>query len=561
MDRREFLAAKRKKKVAFSSTGQQFQPQRNITSGIGPYTGSWRKEEVIHLLKRTMFGAKQADINYFLGRTLSQAVDELVNPAEPMPAPPVKEYATSTTPGVNADTTILQGTTWINDVNNDGTVQSQRRASLKKWMVGAMVNQGRSIREKMTMFLADHFGTESNDIGNANLTYIHHNLVRQNVLGNFKQLVRDVTIDPAMLRYLNGYLNTATAPDENYGRELQELFCLGKGPGSQYTENDVKEAAKVLTGWQINFTNYTSVFTASRHSTVNKQFSAFYENKIITGRTGATAGMLELNDLMNMIFAEEETAKFIVRKFYRWFVYYTIDAQTEANVITPLADIFRANNYEIKPLLQTLLKSEHFFDMLNRGCMIKTPADFVVGSLRELNTAFPPLTDWDTNYVFWNNLWAVMRSIGQDLADPPNVAGLPAYYQEPLFHEIWITPDTLPKRNQFTDFMNVNAYVRNSIRLAYNLVPYAQTLNNPGNPNDLIDEVLNNLFTIGLSNESKKQVKTQILLSGQQYDYYWTNAWHAYLANPANTSNFNTVNNRLKELFKYLMALSEYQLS
>ncbi|MBL7726381.1 MAG: DUF1800 domain-containing protein [Dinghuibacter sp.] len=559
MDRREFLAAKRKKKMPYQ--GQPFQPQRNITSGIGPYTGPWSKTEVRHLLKRTMFGAKPADVAYFSAMPLSQAVNELLNPAEPMPAPPIKEYATSTTPGVNADGNIAQGTTWVNDVNNDGTVQAQRRASFKKWWVGNMINQGRSIREKMAMFLSDHFGTEMNDIGNGNLAYIHHNLVRTNALGNFKQLVRDMTTDPAMLRYLNGYLNTATAPDENYSRELQELFCLGKGPGSQYTEGDVKEAAKVLTGWQINFTNYTSVFTPARHSTVNKQFSSFYENKIITGRTGATAGALELADLLNMIFAEEETAKFIVRKIYRWFVYYTIDAQTETNVILPLADIFRNNNYELKPVLQTLFNSEHFFDMLNRGCVIKTPADLVIGSLREMNAQFPPLTDWDTNYGFWNNLWAVMRIIGQDLGDPPNVAGMPAYYQEPLFHELWITTDTLPKRNQFTDLMTTGAYTRNGQRLFFNLVNYVQTLPNPGNPNDLIDTILESQFTIGLSNESKRQIKTTILLSGQQYDYYWTNAWHAYIANPGNVSNFNTVNNRLKELFKYLMSLSEYQLS
>lgn len=561
MDRREFLAAKRTKKTEGYGGGQQFQPPvRDITSGLAPYTGAWGKPEVMHLLKRTMFGAKPADISYFLTRTVSQAVDELLNPTEPMPAPPIKEYATPTGTGVTDDANIVQGTTWINDVNNDGTVQSLRQGSLKKWWVGNMVNQGRSIREKLSMFLSDHFGTEMNEVGIANLSYTHHNLIRQNCLGNFKQLVRDITVDPAMLRYLNGYLNTATAPDENYARELQELFCVGKGPGSQYTESDVKEAAKVLTGWQVNFNTYATVFNANRHSTANKQFSSFYGNRIITGRTGATAGNLELADLLDMIFTQQEPAKFIVRKLYRWFVYYTIDAQTETNVILPLADIFRNGNYEIKPVLQTLFKSEHFFDMLNRGCIIKNPADFVIGSIREMNAVFPPLTDWDTNYGFWANLWAVMTVAGMNLGDPPNVAGMPPYYQEPLFHELWITTDTLPKRNQFTDFMTLSAYTRNGKKLFFDLVAYAQTLLNPGNPNDLIDELLDQMFVMDLSNESKRQIKTTILLSGQQYDYYWTNAWNAWLASPTQ-SNFNTVNNRLKELFKYLLSLSEYQLS
>jgi uncharacterized protein (DUF1800 family) len=564
MDRREFLAAKRKKPITLNQSASQHQAQRNITSGIGPYTGTWGKNEVRHLLKRTMFGAKEADVAYFLGKTMNDAVDELLNPTEPMPAMPIKEYVTTTTVGATPDTTVLQGTTWIGNVNNDGSVQSQRRASYKKWWVGNLINQGRSIREKLTLFWADHFGTEMQDVGNGNLAYIHYNTLRTNALGDFKKMVKDITIDPQMLRYLNGYLNTATAPDENFGRELQELFCLGKGSGSQYTEGDVKEASKVLTGWQINYNNYTSVFNPARHTAagVNKTFSSFYNNTVITGRTGATAGLLELDDLLNMIFAQGEVAKFMVRKFYRWFVYYDIDATTEANVITPLATLFRNSNYDIKTVLVALFKSEHFFDVLNQNCMIKSPADLVIGSLREMNVdaQFPTQTDWDTNYGLWNTFYAQMAIMQQILGDPPNVAGWPAYYQEPLFHELWITTDSLPKRNQFTDVMINSGYVRNGKRVQFNCVDWVKQLVNPGNPNDLIDEILTTSFRIGLSNESKKQIKTQILLSGQQYDYYWTNAWHAYISNPS-TANFNTVNNRLKSLFQYLMSLSEYQLS
>ena len=95
-----------------------------------------------------------------------------------------------------------------------------------------------------------------------------------------------------------------------------------------------------------------------------------------------------------MIFANSEVAKFIVRKFYRFFVYYTIDATTETNVITPLADIFRSNNYDIRPVLAALFKSEHFFDVLNQNCYIKSPADHIIGSLREMNAVFPVATDW-----------------------------------------------------------------------------------------------------------------------------------------------------------------------
>jgi len=554
MDRRDFLTANRRKKPAASE-----QISRNITSGINPYSGQWTENEIVHLLKRTMFGAKKGDVDYFKTRSMSQAVDELLNPTAPQPIPPIKEYATSTQPGT-PDANITMGATWVNDINNDGTVQSQRRASYKKWWTGAMINQDRSIREKLVFFWVDHFGNEVSDVGYGNWAYKQHDLIRQYSFGNFKQLIDVITKDVQMLRYLNGYLSVASAPDENYARELMELFTLGKGPDSKYTETDVKEAAKLLTGWQVNTTTYTSTFNSGRHSSVNKTFSSFFNNTVITGRTGATAGQLELNDLLNMIFATQEVAKFIVRKFYRFFVYYTIDPATEANVITPLADIFRSNNYDIRPVLTALFKSEHFFDVLNQNCYIKNPADHVIGSLREMNAAFPALTDWDTNYGMWNYFYSIMVNTGLNLHDPPNVAGMPAYYQEPLFHEIWINSDSLPKRNQFTDAMANNGYTRNNIRVAFNFVSYVQQFSNPGNPSDLIDDALKYIFRNQLSYESKKTIKTQILLSNQQWDYYWTNAWTAYIASPT-TANFNIVNNRLKSLFQYFFNLAEYQLS
>jgi Protein of unknown function (DUF1800) len=252
-------------------------------------------------------------------------------------------------------------------------------------------------------------------------------------------------------------------------------------------------------------------------------------------------------------------AKFIVRKLYRWFVYYEIDAGTEANVITPLADIFRANNYNIKPVLAALFKSEHFFDVLNQGCVIKTPADIVIGSMREFDVKMPDLSNWDINYGHWNTLNTHMIAQGLNMHDPPNVAGLPAYYQEPSFHELWITPDTLPKRNQFTDVMTSTGYSRGGFRMQFDFVAYAKTLSNPGNPNDLIDEVLRNIYRLELSPQVKQQMKMQMLLTNQQYDYYWTNAWMAYIASPTN-ANLTIVNTRLKSLFQYLMNLSEYQL-
>lgn len=461
-----------------------------------------------------------------------------------------------------ADPAVPAGQTWINSPTNDGTINSLRRGSFKKWWTGVLINQDRSIREKMTLFWANHFGTEANDIGNAHWVYWHHALLRQQALGNYRQLLKAVTIDAGMLRYLNGYLNTNTAPDENYARELQELYTVGKNPQTgqpPYTEDDVKKAARVLTGWRINGTTFNVFFDAARHDTTSKTFSAFYNSTTIAGRSGA-AGADETDDLLAMLFLRPETARFICRKLYRWFVYYKIDSATENNVIAPLADIFRNSNYDIKPVLSALFKSEHFFDVLNQGCLIKSPADQVIGSLREFGVTFPnTTTEYLDAYGMWNYVRGWMQSQSQDLADPPSVSGWPAYYQAPLFHEIWINSDTLPKRNRYTDTMISSGYTRNGKRIIFDAVAFTRTLPNVADPNALLNEVLKVLYRVPLSASTKQSIKQQILLSGQNDDHYWTDAWNNYIANPS-TGNFNIVNTRLRTLYQYLMNLAEYQL-
>lgn len=553
MDRREFLSPNN------SAALKDLAPPPP-TGGLTVYSGSWTENEVIHLLKRTMFGAKRVDIDYFKAKSFQNAIDELLNPQAPLPDPPVKEYtvpATATTP----DSSITLGSPWVLDPNTDGTVNSLRRASFKKWWMGVMVNQDRSIREKMTLFWHNHFSTETNTIGNAQFVYKHHLLLRTYSLGNFKALTRAVTVDPAMLVYLNGERNTNKAPDENYGRELQELFCCGKGPDSKYTESDVKAAAQVLTGWKNDVQNISSVFDPARHLTTDKTFSDFYNKTVIKGQTGAAAGDTELDAMLDMIFATQEVAKYICRRIYRWFVYYDIDDSVETNIITPLAALFRANNYEIKPVLNALLKSEHFFDILARGCQIKSPVDLVVGLCREFNITLPPASDYSTNYGLYNYLVTWVNNMQQSIGDPPDVSGWKAYYQVPQFYEIWINSDTLPKRNQFTDIMMVSGYTYNGKKMQIDGAGFAQTLPNPGDPNKLIDDLLKIMYRIDISAASKQQLKVDILLGGQTSDYYWTDAWNLYLSTPSNTANTTTVKNRLRDLIKYFMDLSEYQLA
>jgi len=555
------------KKALLSSLTPSFTPLAGETvaapppaGGLAVYSGTWTENEVTHLLKRTMFGARRADVNYFKAKTFLQSVDELLNPVVPLPDPPVKEYATPTN-ATTPDPNITPGSIWVLDPNTDGTVNSLRRASFKKWWMGVMINQDRSIREKMTFFWHNHFSTETNNIGNAQFVFKHHSLLRVYALGNFRALTKAVTIDPAMLVYLNGQYNTNKAPDENYGRELQELFCCGKGPDSLYTEADVKAAAQVLTGWKNDTANISASFDIKRHDITNKQFSAFYNNTVIQGKNSATAGEEEIDALLDMIFATQEVAKYICRRLYRWFVYYDIDSTVEANIITPLANLLRANNYEIKPVLDTLLKSEHFFDVLAKGCQIKSPVDLVVSLCREFDLVFQPATDYLTNYGMYNYLVSWVSNMQQNIGDPPDVSGWKAYYQAPQFYEIWINSDTLPKRNQFTDTMIVNGYTFNGKKIQIDAAGFTATLSNPGDPNKLIDDMVNRIFRIDISTASKSQLKTDILLGGQSTDFYWTDAWNLYVSNPGNASNTTTVKNRLRDLIKYLMDLSEYQLA
>jgi uncharacterized protein (DUF1800 family) len=551
MDRREFLTT-RKRKSSVISPSQHFRTE----SGLAPYSGTWSRNEVQHLLKRTMFGSTKADIDYFAARTLDQAVNELLNPTAPMPAPPVNDYSEDTT-----DPSVPAGSTWINNPSIDEDLNEARRRSFKNWWSGVMLNQDRSIREKITLFWADHFGTETNTIGLSHFIYRHNALLRNECLGNFKALVKNVTVDPGMLIYLNGYLNSASAPDENYARELLELYTLGKGSTVAYTEDDVRKASRVLTGWRINPTTSLTTFDPINHDQNGKQFSSYFNNTTINGQAGAN-GALETDELLNMIFSKDEVSRYICRSIYRWFIYYSIDAGAEADVIEPLAAILRSSNYDIKPVLSTLLKSEHFFDVLNQGCLIKSPADHVIGCMREFGVTFPSATSaYQDAYNMWNHIQFSMDRMGQNIGDPPNVSGWPAYYQEPAFHEIWINHDTLPKRNQFTDVMVNNGITRNSQTLVIDVIAFTQTLSNPGDPNALVGDALGILYRVPLSDAVKQSIKQSILLSGQTQDYYWTNAWNAFLVDQNNMSTRAIIANRLKSLYQYLMNLSEYQLS
>ena len=538
MDRRDF----------FKIAGRKQESKANrVFAGLTPYAGSWTVNEVSHLLKRTMFGAKKQDIDHFLTLTPGEAVDEILNTTS-IPSPPVRDYGLLEDDGVFYDDLgVAIGETWVNDPNTAsdpvvrGQINSRRIQSLRKWWSGLILNQNRSIQEKMVLFWHHHFSIQESEVGDVRYLWRHHDLLRTNAMGSFKTLVREVTIDPAMLIHLNGYLNSRQAPDENYAREMQELFTVGKGNDSLYTEDDVIAAARVLTGWRINEDPLGSYLDTGAHDMGSKSFSLFYNDTTISGSSNE---FQELDALVDMIFNTTEAARFICRKLYKWFVYYEIDEVTEAEVIVPMADILIANNYMVQPALEALFKSEHFFDTINQACYIKNPFDIIVGTLREFDVSFPPYTDYTNGYPLFFSIYNEAAQMQQDLFQPPDVSGWPSYYQEPMHYELWVNSNSLPKRADYTD-----ALVNDSV---IDVRAFANNSSNPADPDQLIDDITALLLRYPLSANSKTYVKTNYLLGNTTDDTVWTNAW--------NSNNSTYINSSLRAMFKFLMNLPEFHL-
>ncbi len=529
--------------------------------GLDPYTGVWGDTQVVHLLKRCLYGAKPADISFFKTLTMEQAVSVLLQPAPAPAEPPLNNYATD---GYTDPSGVAPWATWINTgiALADKVLNEKRIASFKTWWLGQTLNPARSVHEKLTVFWHNHFATDTGtatDKIKARFWYDHYQTLRTHALGNFKTMAKAITLDPAMLYFLNGESNVNTSPNENYARELQELYTAGKGQASQYTEDDVKQAARVLTGHTVSNTGFNYYFDAGKHDTGNKEFSAFYANTIITGYAG-TAGAGEIDSLLTMIFAQPEVARHLCRKLYRYFVYYKIDAEVETKIIAPMAQVFRNSNYDITTTMAALLKSKHFYEMAySSACLIKSPLDYVAGLINEYSIALPAATA-EERYATWELLQAEAKDMQQELGAIPEVAGWYAYYQEPAFHELWINSATYSRRAIFTDRMIADGLMRNNITLAIDPIAFTERLPDPGNPDNLLADALGILLRYPLTGSAITFIKRSILLSGQTEDYYWTGAWNQYKSNPSDMLARNTVFTRLQGLYKYIMNLPEYHL-
>lgn len=543
------------------STAGTFKARATTQSGLAPYGGPWEGAQVTHLLRRCLFGINRLELESFTNLTPGQAVDGLLQ-YSPAPLPP-QNYYNNPSEGIE-DPSVPWGETWINAPYNN-SYEGPRIISLKSWLIENILNQEATLHEKMILFWHNLLATQSWGIFIAKTSYQYFEMLRRNAFGNFKTMIRELTLDPAMLIYLNGTSNNKEAPDENYARELQELFCIGKGPGSGFTESDVQAAARVLTGWVINWEEVNSEGVVSSHfwpdvhDTNDKTFSEFYGNRVIGGKTGFD-GQQELDELLDMIFENQETALYLSRRLYRFFVYSEIDDQVEQNVIIPMADILRSNNFEILPVLTALFKSEHFFDPLNYGVLIKSPLEHVLGLWRSLEVKSPEPGNRQLDYGIYSSMIWQMANKGLEIADPPSVSGWPAYYQAPQFDKAWITTDTISSRAVTSDSLVYwGFWVNQNVQIPADLLNFVSGFAQPEDPTSLLNDISELLLGMPLAANEIDELKT-VLLSGQLADYYWTNAWYDYVNDPGNEESKLVVENRLKSMFQRLLQRGEFQL-
>ncbi len=262
---------------------------------------------------------------------------------------------------------------------------------LRGWWLRRMVRGVRPLEEKMTLFWHGHFATGLSTVYSVTLMKHQNDLFRRHATGNFGQLLLGVARDPAMLRYLDGARNNKRNPNENFSRELLELFTLGRG---NYTEQDVRSAARAFTGWTSAGTRF--YFNRRQHD---------YRRKTFLGRTGRFDG----TDVIQMLLGHPATARRLVTKLCRFF----IGQQPSGPLVEGLAQLLRRGKYELKPLLRTLLASRAFYSSEAVGRKIKSPTELVVGAVRQLGLPLESL----------GLVQQQMVRMGQNLLEPPNVKG------------------------------------------------------------------------------------------------------------------------------------------
>lgn len=457
----------------------------------------WDLSNAKHLLSRCLFGYTRKDLENALSYpTLEEFVEKSLLATIPLPAPP-GDWVTET------------------PIANNGSADGDRYRSMTYWWYNQLLGEGLNMREKMVLFWHNHFVSARDVVNYPQHMYRQNTLFRRNAWGNFRQLTKEVTIDPAMLIYLDGRLSSGNNPNENYARELMELFTLGIG---NYTENDIKQAALALTGWQVNGLNAT--FNQTRFANTTKTFF---------GKTGN----FKHEDIVDIILEKPEAAEYICRKLYKEFIYY----KSNEAFVKQMADVFRKNNYEIRPVLYFMLTANEFYTGNYKGAKIKNPMETTIGVLKAFDLTpaqINPAADWA--YVY-----SQTQALQQQLFFPPNVKGWAGQRE-------WISSTTFVVRGGFSD--NITNMMGNTRAVQFkNIsapVDYARTFKTSEDAVKFVDDVVSLFLQFPISTQ-KRDALVKTLLGGTILANWATGTPGADL--------------QIKALFKAIMRLPEFQLT
>lgn len=531
-----------------------------------------------HLLRRATFTYTKTLIDQFALLTPAQALNLLLQDLPLALNLPFDPLPTIAPDGFWTESTVLP---------TSFNTQSRKANIVAGWWWFNAINTP-TLKFKMAHFLSTRFTVQkTNGAGSATEFYDHLRLLQFYAFGNYKTLAKKMTLNNSMLEYLNNTANSRTSPNENYAREFFELFTIGKGPTisegnyTNYTEADIVQAAKVLTGIrrQSNRSVIDSVtnipcgfYSIAQHDTGVKNFSAAFNNQSISGATTAAAMDVELDTFINMIFAKTATAKHICRKMYIYFVKGSISDEVETDIITPLAQQLLSNGYELAPVIRRLLESQHFYDLDDSnpndeiiGGIIKSPIQQISEFCTFLQATIPsPTAD---ALGFYSNFWlnfvhnSFLAGSNMLLFDPDNVAGHPAYYQAPDFDKSWIASSTLIARYRSGESLldGLNRIAGNGNIIAKinitEVIRNGSIVSNPSNPFTLTSELCQALFGQTPSEERINYFMNSFLLQGYQ-TYYWSSAWQSYLS----TNNKTVVESRLKLLVTKILSAPESQI-
>jgi len=313
-------------------------------------------EDARHLVSRTGIGSEWETIVRYQNLTRQQAINHLFNNRDEKlpPAPKMSQWSRMV---------ALRGN--MNRRKNIKRISRVEGKGLQQWWVKHLLATKSPFLERMTLFWHNHFPSTIKKTNQASMLHQQNLMFRKNALGNFGQMLHDVSRDPAMLLYLDGYVSTKDDPNENFSRELLELFTIGIG---NYREQDMREAARAFTGWSINPHNGKFIINPVNHDNGVKTF---------LGKRGNFKG----EDIINILLQHPRTAETIAKKMWREFINIS---KPDQRVINQWAAVFRNSGYDIKALMNQVLNSNEFWAKTNRGALIKSPIELTIGTLRTL---------------------------------------------------------------------------------------------------------------------------------------------------------------------------------